>query len=102
MAQLANQLALALDREGVAEMSCIAGVGGGVPTLVRKARRANKIIALDGCVLHCVKQCLARHQVQPTQHYTLTEFGLKKRQHTDFDPDDMQRLKKVIIERLEK
>ena len=30
-AQMANQLAVRLDREGLAEMSCIAGVGGGVP-----------------------------------------------------------------------
>ncbi|TAK94969.1 MAG: zinc-binding protein, partial [Aquabacterium sp.] len=30
-AQLANHLAVRLDREGIAEMSCIAGVGGRVP-----------------------------------------------------------------------
>ena len=29
-AQMANHLALRLDRAGAAEMSCIAGVGGGV------------------------------------------------------------------------
>ena len=37
-AQMANHLALRLDRAGVAEMSCIAGVGGGVAGLVRTAR----------------------------------------------------------------
>ena len=37
-AQLANHVALQLDREGLAEMSCIAGVGGDVPSLVRLAR----------------------------------------------------------------
>ena len=37
-AQMANQLAIRLDREGLAEMSCIAGVGGGVPGLVKTAR----------------------------------------------------------------
>ena len=31
-AQLANHVALRLDRCGAAEMSCIAGVGGDVPT----------------------------------------------------------------------
>lgn len=31
-AQLANHVALQLDRRGVAEMSCIAGVGGDGPS----------------------------------------------------------------------
>ncbi|MFM2427654.1 MAG: hypothetical protein RL707_1481, partial [Pseudomonadota bacterium] len=37
-AQLANQVALQLDRRGIAEMSCIAGVGGDVPYLLKIAR----------------------------------------------------------------
>lgn len=37
IAQLANQVAVQLDREQVAEMSCIAGVGGGVKSLVKKS-----------------------------------------------------------------
>jgi uncharacterized metal-binding protein len=52
-AQLANHLALRLDRDGTAEMSCIAGVGGQVPSLVRTAQHAARtgrpIFALDGC-----------------------------------------------------
>jgi uncharacterized metal-binding protein len=37
-AQMANHLAVKLDRLKVAEMSCIAGVGGDVKPLVRSAR----------------------------------------------------------------
>jgi uncharacterized metal-binding protein len=37
-AQLANHVALQLDRRGVAEMSCIAGVGGDVPYLLKIAQ----------------------------------------------------------------
>lgn len=36
VAQLANRIAVRMDRTGVAEMSCIAGVGGEVPALLRK------------------------------------------------------------------
>jgi uncharacterized metal-binding protein len=39
-AQLANYLAVRLDREGHAQMSCIAGVGGNVRSLVRKLDEA--------------------------------------------------------------
>jgi uncharacterized metal-binding protein len=58
VAQLANSLALRLDRACLAEMSCIAGVGGHVPALVNKAKSGRLIVALDGCPLHCVKGCL--------------------------------------------
>ena len=47
-AQMANHVALRLDREGEAEMSCLAGVGGNVPHLVNIARSARPILALDG------------------------------------------------------
>lgn len=83
-AQLANHVAVRLDREGIAEMSCIAGVGGDVASLVKVARSGRPIIALDGCPLHCVRNCLQRHGVQPTQHHTLSELGIRKRYHADF------------------
>ena len=85
-AQLANHVALRLDRAGVAEMSCIAGVGGDVASLVRTARSGRPIIALDGCPLNCVQGCLSRHGITADRHYQLQQYGVKKRRHEDFDP----------------
>lgn len=85
-AQLANHVALRLDRCGAAEMSCIAGVGGDVPHLMKTARSGRPIIALDGCPLVCVKSTLARHGIEPARHYQLQQYGVKKRTHEDFDP----------------
>ena len=84
-AQLANHVAVRLDRSGVAEMSCIAGIGGDVPSLLKSARSGRPIIALDGCPLVCVKSSLARHGIVPDRHYQLQQYGVKKRQHEDFD-----------------
>lgn len=78
-AQMANSLALRLDREERAEMSCIAGVGGGVKSLVRVAKSGRAIIALDGCPLVCVKHCLALHDVIADHHFILSEFGVEKK-----------------------
>jgi uncharacterized metal-binding protein len=86
-AQLANHLALQLDRHGMAEMSCIAGVGGDVPQLLKLAHSGRPIIALDGCPLFCVKSSLARHGLHPARHYELHRYGVKRRTHEDFDPD---------------
>lgn len=86
-AQLANQVALRLDRSGVAEMSCIAGVGGDVPHLLKIAQSGRPIVALDGCALVCVASTLARHGIVAQRHYQLQQYGVKKRKHEDFDPD---------------
>lgn len=83
VAQLANQCALRLDRLGKAQMSCISGVGGGVPSLVRLAQSGRPILALDGCSLACVKACLAKAQVLPTTHLVLNLEGARKRFGTD-------------------
>ena len=85
-AQMANDLALKLDREGAAEMSCIAGVGGGVTGLVRTAQSGRRILALDGCVLKCASACLANAGVVADTHLVLSDYGVKKRKHADFDP----------------
>ena len=84
-AQMANNVAVRLDRSGLAEMSCIAGVGGDVPHLVRIARSGRPILALDGCPLECVRSCLAQRGLEPSRHLLLHEHGVKKRQHDDFD-----------------
>lgn len=84
-AQLANHVALQLDRRGLAEMSCIAGVGGDVPHLVKIAQSGRPIVALDGCPLACVKSCLARHGLMPDRYHQLHTQGVRKRQHQDFD-----------------
>ena len=85
-AQLANHVAVQMDRRGVAEMSCIAGVGGDVPKLVKLAKSGRPIVALDGCPLVCVQSSLARHGLTPARHYQLHEHGVKRRNHQDFDP----------------
>jgi len=90
VAQLANHVAVRLDRSGVAEMSCIAGVGGDVPHLLKIAHAGRPIIALDGCPLVCVASSLARHGLQADRHYQLHQYGIKKRQHDDFDPEQAQ------------
>ncbi|OWW21456.1 putative zinc-binding protein [Noviherbaspirillum denitrificans] len=89
-AQTANQAALQLDRSGVAEMSCIAGVGGDVPHLLKIAKSGRPIIGIDGCVLACVKSSLGRHEITPRWYMQLHEYGVKKRYQTDFDPEQVE------------
>jgi uncharacterized metal-binding protein len=101
-AQMANFLAIQLDRSGIAEMSCIAGVGGNVKKLVKTASSGRKIIVIDGCPLACSKACLGNHSITPDLHIELTQLGVKKKQHEDFDKEQaeniLSHLKEEIFE----
>lgn len=91
-AQMANYIAVKLDRRDEAEMSCIAGVGGDVGPLVRTARSGRPILALDGCALQCVKNSLAQRGVEPTRHVLLREYGVRKHYRSDFDIAEADRV----------
>lgn len=98
VAQLSNDIAIQLDREKIAEMSCIAGLGGSVPSIVKKARSGRTIIALDGCHLHCAKNCLALHGLVADHHYILTGFGIRKQYQSDCQQADADEIKKIIMQ----
>lgn len=85
-AQMANFIAVKLDRLELAEMSCIAGVGGDIKPLVRTAKSGRPMIVLDGCPLHCAAQILKRHGLKADRHYDLSKMGVSKKKHEDFDP----------------
>jgi uncharacterized metal-binding protein len=95
---MANALAVRLDRLGAAEMSCIAGLGGDVPSLVRLAKSGRPILALDGCVLTCVEATLRRHDLTPDAHVLLSRYGVRKRRHVDFDEGEADNLLDVVLE----
>ena len=94
--QMANYIAVELDRRGFAEMSCVAGLGGNVRPVLDTARAAAQIIALDGCALNCARRCIERHGLAPEQHYVLTEHGVLDHDHRYFDREQAER----IIERV--
>lgn len=96
-AQLANDVAVSLDREGMATMSCIAGVGGDVKSLVRKATAGKPILAIDGCALACVRKSLQRHGVKPDAHVVLSELGVGKRQHQSYTSEESLRVRAQLI-----
>lgn len=101
-AQMANYMAISLDRKGIAEMSCIVGVGGNVKKLVNTAKSGRKIIVIDGCPLACSKACLNQHSITADRHIILTSLGVTKKNHKDFDRGQADELLEFIERDLNK
>jgi len=101
-AQMANDLAVRLDRERRAEMSCIAGVGGDVGPLVETATSGRPMLVIDGCPLECAKQSLANHGVTPDSHVNLAAEGVPKEYHTDYDDEQADELFDQLVAKVER
>lgn len=99
---MANYVAVKVDRSGAAEMSCIAGVGGDVKSLVMKAKSNRPIVALDGCPLKCVENCLKRHGIKPDAHIVLSDFKISKKYHEDFEPSEAEKILEMALVEIKK
>ena len=76
--ELADKIARRLSHEGAAEMSCLAGIGGRIRSLVRKGEQAERILVVDGCPLNCAAHTLKLAGFQRFDHLELHKLGLRK------------------------
>jgi uncharacterized metal-binding protein len=76
--KIADLAARKLMEQGVGKMSCLAGVGGRVKTLMETTRTAQKILALDGCPLHCARNTLEQAGFKKCEHLCLSDLGMEK------------------------
>ena len=99
-AQLANRLAVGLDRRQLAEMSCIAGIGGQVKPILKLARSGRPILAIDGCALSCTKHSLNNAGVQEHQHLQLADYGLRKKCSDEYSDEVLEELLQMVQRRI--
>ena len=55
---VSDRAARKLTGDGAGKMFCLAGVGGRVSGIMKTTEAAEQILAIDGCPLDCVKNCL--------------------------------------------
>lgn len=76
--ELADRIARQLSRDGAARMSCLAGIGGRVKSLVTTAEKAERILVVDGCPLNCARHTLRLAGFQNFDHLELQTIGIRK------------------------
>jgi uncharacterized metal-binding protein len=75
---LADQAARKMSRDGTGSMFCMGGIGGRVEPILEKTRTAERILAIDGCPLNCVKAALENAGFTEFEHLLVTEQGFEK------------------------
>ncbi len=76
--ELSDQAARQLSRDGIGKMSCLAGVGGRISGFIKSTEAAAKVLAIDGCKLHCTSKTLEAAGLQSTAHLCLEDIGFTK------------------------
>jgi uncharacterized metal-binding protein len=76
--EISDRAARKLSKDGIGTMFCLAGVGGRVEPVMKKTNSASKILAIDGCNLDCVKNCLESAGFTKFEYLRVTDLGLEK------------------------
>lgn len=74
---LADQVMRTLNREGVADSTCLAAMGADLSGFLESARNATRNIVLDGCKVSCGKRVFEKNGIPYTQ-FIMTDFGVEK------------------------
>jgi len=76
--ELSDQAARQLSRKGMGKMTCLAGVGGRINGFIKSTEAAAKVLAIDGCKLHCASKTLEEAGLRTTAHLCLEDIGFTK------------------------
>lgn len=76
--EIADRIARQLSRDGAAQMSCLAGIGGRVKSLMLKAENAERLLVVDGCPLNCAAHTLKLAGFKNFEHLELHKIGIRK------------------------
>src|SRR3972149_1841405 len=76
--EISDRAARKMTKDGTGRMFCLAGIGGRIDPIMKTTKQASKILALDGCPLNCVKNCLQQAGFGKFTHLQLADLGLEK------------------------
>ncbi len=96
--QLSNQAAVELTREGFGKMFCLAAVGAHLDSFVNAARKAQHLVAIDGCPVACAKNLLKHADIPVHSHVVLYDLGIEKTGNTVLSPEEVEKVKAAVKE----
>jgi uncharacterized metal-binding protein len=83
--------ALDLERQGRGTFCSLAGIGGRVPPILRRANSAHEVVVLDGCSLGCGYLTLKEAEILVHKHVLAPDLGILF-ENEEYDQGDFERL----------
>jgi uncharacterized metal-binding protein len=100
--ELADHTARRLQQLGAAKMSCLAGVGGRIPSIMATVQKAADILMIDGCPLECGANVLRNAGFTNFKQLKLHELSVRKNDAGAVDEITVTRLAEAALRVLNK
>jgi uncharacterized metal-binding protein len=95
--QVGHQVAVELTNANeAARMCCITAVAAESKAHVDIARRARKLIVINGCANRCASKVLERLGIPYAYEVVISKEGVEKLPTLDYDPADVKRIAEKI------
>lgn len=99
--QLSNRVAIELEKQGIGNLMCTAGIGARAPGLMKSAEASDRIITIDGCPLNCASKTLELAGFKPDRQIVISEFGIKKSKKRDLEDQEVADTLRKVMEILQ-
>ena len=76
--EVADQAARRLMNEGLGSMFCLAGIGGGVESMLQVAKDADLNVVIDGCDTGCAQKVFEKAEITNVRFVVITDLGIEK------------------------
>jgi uncharacterized metal-binding protein len=94
--QVSNRAMIELEKKGMGNAYCLAGIGADLSGFVESAKAANTIL-IDGCPVACGKKSFEKHGITPTRYIVVTELGVEKNHNFDnLETETAEAIKKML------
>jgi uncharacterized metal-binding protein len=80
--QIANNAMIELDKSGVGNAYCLAGVGAALSGFIESVK-SSRTIVIDGCPVGCAKKAFEKYDLTPSLYFVVTEIGIEKKHAFD-------------------
>jgi uncharacterized metal-binding protein len=74
----------------------VAGIGAHIKGMVKSAKGADLMVAIDGCPVQCAAKTLQHAEIEPAIQIIVTELGIEKSHDITFD----EKACSMVVERV--
>lgn len=101
--QVGHQVGVKLTKENPNQvrMCCLSAVAAGSKVHIDIARKAKRLIAINGCGNKCTSKILETAGIKPHYVFTIVNENVEKVPTLDFDTADIERIAKKVTEAIE-
>jgi uncharacterized metal-binding protein len=98
--QVGHEVGVKLTKENPnqARMCCLSAVAAASKVHIDIARRARRLIAINGCGNKCTSKILENLGIKPNYVFTIVNENVEKVPTLDFDTADIERIAKKITD----